>query len=149
MSAGNDTKRLEDISHDTRHRSLTRSWITRKDIMLALEGIRLSTFDLQIQESSEIRDLLLHRFQTYEAIQLFQTFRDIHRLRCLVWYICLHDGHQFLIAHRRDALTLQTLSLSLTDLVKQGAHRTTIGEVLVTRVVQLLDHLLGKCLCLW
>ena len=117
--------------------------------MLALEGIRLSTFDLQIQESSEIRDLLLHRFQTYEAIQLFQTFRDIHRLWCFVWYICLHDGHQFLIAHRRDALTLQTLSLSLTDLVKQGAHRTTIGEVLVTRVVQLLDHLLGKCLCLW
>ena len=103
--------------------------------MLTLEGVGLSTFDLQIEECRQVGYLLLHSIQAYQTVQLFHTFRDIDRLRCLVWDISLYDRHQFLVGHGRDALLLQALGLFLTDLIEQGAHRTTIGEVLVTGVV--------------
>lgn len=102
--------------------------------MLALECIGLTSFDLQIQISRQVGNLLLDGTQSYQTVKFCQTVRDIHRLGSLVWNILHFDGHQFLVAHLGNALSLQTLSLLLTDLVEESTHGTTVGEVLVTEL---------------
>ena len=59
---------MEHVSHDASHRRLTRSGITRKDIVLALELIGLSTMYLQVEERSQIGYFLLHGSQSHQTV---------------------------------------------------------------------------------
>ena len=68
--------------------------------MFALEGLRLATTDLQVEESCQVGDFLLHSLQSDKTVKLLQAISDIHRLWSLIWNILLIDGHQFLITHR-------------------------------------------------
>ena len=87
--------------------------------MLALESVGFSTLDLQIEIRSKIGDFLLHTTQSNKAIELLQTFCIVYSLWSLVRDVLILNCHQFLITHRRDALTLQTLCLFLAYLVEQ------------------------------
>ena len=59
LSTGYNTECLEDIGHNSGHSGLTCTRITREDIVLTLEGIGLSTLDLQVEEGSQVGNLLL------------------------------------------------------------------------------------------
>ena len=144
LTTSHNAQGLKDVSHDTCHRGLTSSRVTSEHIVLALEGLSFSTTNLQIKECRQVRNLLLNRSKTNQTIEFLKTIFGIDRLWSLIRNILLVDGHQFLIAHRRDIHTLQTLSLFLADLIEERTHRTTIGEVFVTRVVHLRDHLLSQ-----
>ena len=99
LSTGDNTKRLEDIRHDTGHRCLTSTGITRKHIVLALESIGLSTLDLQVKEGSKVGNLLLDSRQTDKSVESFEAFLIIDCLRSLIRYILIFNRHQLLIAH--------------------------------------------------
>ena len=109
--------------------------------MLSLKLIRLTSLYLKIDKCGQIGYFLLDGIQSHHTIQLLQTLLIVHRLRSLVWYILRQDGHKLLVGQILRSIALQTLCLFLTDLVKKSAYRSTICEVLVTRVVHLLDHL--------
>ena len=117
--------------------------------MLALEGIRLTTLNLQVQVGGQIGDFLLHTTQANKTVKFLQTLRIVNCLWCLVWDILLSDGHQLFITHRRDALTLQALSLLLADLIEERTHGTTVSKILVTGVIHLRDNLFRQGLSLF
>ena len=73
LSFRHDAECPEDIGHDTGDGGLTRSWITCKHVMLALEGIGLTTFDLQIQEGCQVGYLLFHTRKTHQTVEFRQT----------------------------------------------------------------------------
>ena len=73
LSLAHNAQRPEDIRHDTGNSGLSRSGITCEDIVLALERIGLSTFDLQIQESGQIGHLFLHSTQSDQTVEFGQT----------------------------------------------------------------------------
>ena len=148
LTTTQDAQRLEDIGHDTGNSRLTCTRITCEDIMLTLERVALATTNLKVEEGCKIRDLLLHRCQANQTVKFLQTVIVVHGLRLLIRNVSLGNGHQLLIGHRRDIAILQTLCLLLTNLVEQRTHGTTIGKVLVTRLVHLLDALAGQSLCL-
>ena len=97
LTTGDNTQGLEDIGHDTGYSRLTCTWITRKHIMFALEGIGLATLDLKVQIRCQIRHLFLDSSKSNQTIEFYQAIVDIDRLRCFVWYILLLDGHQFFV----------------------------------------------------
>ena len=119
LTTADDAKCLEDISHDTGNRRLTRTRIAGKDIMLTLEGVALATANLQIQECCQIGNFFLDRCQAHQAVEFLQAFVVVDGLRLLVRHISCLNGHQLLIRHRGDVIVLQTLRLFLAYLVKQ------------------------------
>ena len=100
--------------------------------MLALEGVGFSAFDLEIEIRCKVCHLPLNSCQTNKSVKFGKAIGNIHRLRSLVWNILCRDRHQFLIRHRRDVLTLQTLCLTLTYLIEERTHRTSIGKIIAT-----------------
>ena len=109
--------------------------------MLALERIGLATLNLQGEEGSQTGNLFLHGLQTHHAVELLQALRAVDSLGLLVRNILGLDGHQLLVGHSRDIALLQSAGLTLAYLVKELAHSTTVGEVLLARVVHLLNLL--------
>ena len=109
--------------------------------MLALEGVGLATPYLQVEEGGEIGNFLLDGSQTHHAVELGQTVGIVDSLGSLVGNVLDGNRHQFLVRQRRDVHLLQTLGLLGTYLVEELAHRSSVGEVFVARVVQLGYHL--------
>ena len=149
LTTRENAQRAEHIGHDTRHGGLTCTRITRKHIMLALEGIRLASLDLQVEEGCKVLYFFLNTRKSDQPVKLFKTLRDIDCLGSLVGNIGFDNRHQLVVRHRGHIAGLQTLSLLLTHLVEERTHRTTIGKVFVARFVELGNHLLGQCLCFW
>ena len=109
--------------------------------MFALEGIGFATTNLQVEECCQIGYLLLDGSQTNHSVEFRQTLLVIDGLRSLVRNIGHVDGHHLLIGKGRNVNLLQTFSLLGNNLVEELTHRTTIGKVFVTRVVELGYHL--------
>ena len=99
LSSCQDAKGFEDISHDTCHSRFTRTWVTRKHIVLALEGVCLATFDLQGEEGCEVGYLFLYSIETHHTIEFLQALRTIDSLRSLVRNILSNEGHQLIVSH--------------------------------------------------
>ena len=93
LSSGKDTKATEHIRHDTGDRRLTRTGITCEDIMLALEGVVLTTAYLKVEEGGKIGNFLLDSGKTDHTVQFLQTLGIVDSLRCLIRDILLRDGH--------------------------------------------------------
>ena len=148
MATRKDTQRAEHISHDTCNGSLTRSRITREDVVLTLECIRFSTTDLQIEECSEVRYFLLDGCQSDHTVKLGQTLSIINCLGSLVRNVGRVDGHHLLVGQRRDINLLQTLGLLSDNLFEDLTHRSAVGEVFSTRVIKLGNHLKRQLLSL-
>ena len=79
-----DSQGAEDVGHDTGHRRLTCSRITRKDIMLALECIGFSSANLQIEECRQVGDFLLDSGQSHHSVELGKTIGIIDSLGSLI-----------------------------------------------------------------
>ena len=109
-----------------------------------MEGIGFSTAYLQIKECCKIGYLFLDTSQAHHSVEFLQTLRVVHSLWCIIRYICCINAHQLLVRECRDIYLLQTFSLFSTYLIKQLTHSTTIGKVLVARIVQLGNHLLRQ-----
>ena len=60
LSSGHNTQRLENIGHDTGNGCFTCSRITGKHVVLALERIGFATGNLQVEESSKVRNFFLY-----------------------------------------------------------------------------------------
>ena len=117
--------------------------------MLTLEGIGLTTSDLQIEESRQIRYFFLNGSQSYHTIQLSQTVSIVNSLRSLIRNIWCCNGHQFFIRNGWYICFLQALCLLGTYLIEKLAHGTTIGKVFLTRIIHLRYHLECQFLCFW
>ena len=60
LSSGHNAQRLENIGHDTGNSCFTSSRITGKHVVLALESIGFATGNLQVEESSKVRNFFLY-----------------------------------------------------------------------------------------
>ena len=117
--------------------------------MLALERIGFSTTYLQVEESSQVGNLLLDSSQSHHTVELLQTLGVIDCLWSLVWDILLRNRHQFLVRLGGHISLLQTLCLLCRNLVEQLAHGTSVGEVLVAGIIQLGNHLASQFFSIW
>ena len=141
LTTRKDTQRAEYISHNTGNGSLTRSRITREDVVLTLECIGFATTNLKIEEGGKVRDFLLDSCQPDHAVQLGQTLSIVNSLRSLIRNVSHINRHHLIVSQRRNVNLLQTLSLLGNNLFENLAHRTAIGKIFASRVVQLGNHL--------
>ena len=115
--------------------------------MLALECIGFSSANLQIEECRQVGDFLLDSGQSHHSVELGKTIGIIDSLGSLIGDVGNIYGHHLLIRQRSQITLLQTLCLLRADFVKQLTHGTSIGKILVTRVVKLCYHLERQLLC--
>ena len=149
LSSRQDTESLKHICHNPRHGGLTRSGITREDIVLALECFALATLYLQIEEGGEISDFLLHTLQSDKTVKFLETVVEIHCLGFLVRHILWQYCHEFLVTRLLQVVLLKSFGLTLAYCVKELAHGASVGEVLVTMFILLANDGLNDILCLW
>ena len=100
-----------------------------------MERIGFATTYLEVEECCEIRNLFLDTSKSNHTVELGQTLSVVDSLRSVIGNILHVNHHQLLVRERRDIDILQTLSLLGANLVEQLAHSTSVGEVLVARIV--------------